>query len=320
MHFITTGEYAGAGIGGGDDGDGGTVIINGGTVIAMSGMNSARACGHGDGGKSNGSVSIYDSAKVSYGRVSGGEPTILGIALTGNRESTCNGYAYARIEPCDHPEPAFTANETTHQRHCSHCQLSFPAEEHVMDEQNRCTVCGYQGVLCDLSFDANGGGGAMETIRFVPGRSLMLPVCGFTPPAGMCFGGWQLGDDPELKAENDVITPEGDLTVKAVWHYRVTVPETENGIVTADQRTAAEGETVTLTVTPAEDCVLTSLTRVTGDEDHFTVIDEKDADGNYIFTMPAGNVTVYARFTRICTVSFDACPGDRSGRGRRRAA
>ena len=137
----------------------------------------------------------------------------------------------------------------------------------------------------------------------------MLPVCGFTPPAGMCFGGWQLGDDPELKAENDVITPEGDLTVKAVWHYRVTVPETENGIVTADQRTAAEGETVSLTVTPAEDCVLTSLTRVTGDEDHFTVIDEKDADGNYIFTMPAGNVTVYARFTRICTLSFDACGG-----------
>ena len=309
MHFIKTGEYAGAGIGGGDDGNGGTVIINGGTVIAMSGMNSARACGHGDGGRSNGSVSIYDSAMVSYGRVSGGEPTILGIALTGNRESTCNGYAYARIEPCDHPEPAFTANETTHRRHCSHCQFSFPAEEHVMDEQNRCTVCGFQGVLCDLSFDANGGGGTMESLCCVPGRQVMLPVCGFTPPAGMCFGGWQLGDDPELKAENDVITPEGDLTVKAVWHYRVTVSDSENGIVTADKRTAAEGETVTLTVTPAEDCVLTSLTRVTGDEDHFTVIDEKDADGNYIFTMPAGNVTVNARFTRICTLSFDACGG-----------
>ena len=309
MHFISSGEYAGAGIGGGDDGDGGTVIINGGTVIAISGMNSASAFGRGDGGKSNGSVSIYDSAKVSYGRVSGGEPTVLGIALTGDRESTCKSYAYARIEPCDHPEPAFTANETTHQRHCPHCQLSFPAEEHVMDEQNRCTVCGFQGVLCDLSFDANGGGGTMESLCCVPGRQVMLPVCGFTPPEGMCFGGWQLGDDPELKAENDVITPEGDLTVKAVWHYRVTVPETENGIVTADQRTAAEGETVSLTVTPAEDCVLTSLTRVTGDEDHFTVIDEKDADGNYIFTMPAGNVTVYARFTRICTVSFDACGG-----------
>ena len=309
MHFISSGEYAGAGIGGGDDGNGGSVTINGGTVIAMSGMNSARAIGHGDGGKSDGSVSFYDSARVSYGRVSGGEPTILGVALKDKRDQFCKSYAYARIEPCDHPDPAFTATENDHMRHCPYCFIAFPREQHVMDEHNHCTVCGFQGVLCDLRFDANGGSGTMETIHFVPGTALMLPTCGFTPPAGMCFGGWQIGDDPELRAENDTVSASGDLTVKAVWHYRITVSDAEYGIVTADKKTAAAGETVTLMVAPEENGFLVSLTRVTGDEDHFTEIDERDGDGNYIFTMPAGNVTVNARFVRICTVSFDAQGG-----------
>ena len=309
MHFITTGEYAGAGIGGGDDGNGGTVTINGGTVIAMSGMNSARAFGHGDGGKNDGSITIYDNAKVTYGRVSGGEPVILGVAARDKRMPYCKSYAYACVELCDHPEPAFTANESTHQRHCSHCLISFPAEEHVMDEQNHCTVCGYQGVLCDLSFDANGGGGSMEGIRFIPGRSLMLPACGFTPPEGMCFAGWQVGDDPALKAEEELITPTGDTRIKAVWRYSITIREAENGVITLEQDGAFADEVLVLTVTAEKGYVLDTLSVKDKDGGLFplTRID----DSHYRFTMPPCGVTVSASFVKLpgVTLSLEACGG-----------
>lgn len=40
--------------------------------------------------------------------------------------------------------------------------------------------------------------------------------------------------------------------------YKITVAETTNGTITADKQTAAEGETVTLTVTPDADYILKS--------------------------------------------------------------
>ena len=74
------------------------------------------------------------------------------------------------------------------------------------------------------------------------------------------------------------------LEAAAPATYGITVSGSENGTVTADKETAAEGETVTLTVTPAEGYELETLT-VNGEAIEGTT-----------FTMPAEAVTVAATF------------------------
>ena len=80
--------------------------------------------------------------------------------------------------------------------------------------------------------------------------------------------------------------------------YSVTVSQNiTNGTVTADRTTAAEGDTVTLTVTPAAGYALDSLTVKNGNSD-VTVTNNQ-------FTMPAGNVTVSAAFRELTEPAFD---------------
>jgi len=71
--------------------------------------------------------------------------------------------------------------------------------------------------------------------------------------------------------------------------YPVTINSSTNGTVTADKAVAAEGETVTLTVTPESGYVLRSLTVM----QDTTSVEFTD----YLFTMPNGEVTVTAVFS-----------------------
>lgn len=79
-------------------------------------------------------------------------------------------------------------------------------------------------------------------------------------------------------------------TPTPVTKYDVTIldDEIENGTVTADPATAAEGETVTLTITPDDGYTLAQLMVYT-DYDDVEVVDNK-------FVMPASDVEVYAYF------------------------
>ena len=103
--------------------------------------------------------------------------------------------------------------------------------------------------------------------------------------------------DPIFEIENGKFTMPGtDITVVAkfeqVTKYNITVLESENGSVAADKTAAAEGEKVTLTITPAVGYELESLTVMNGE----TAV-EVAADNT--FTMPAGNVVVSATFKEI---------------------
>ena len=71
--------------------------------------------------------------------------------------------------------------------------------------------------------------------------------------------------------------------------YAITIPETENGTVTADVEEAEEGDKVTLTITPAEGYELDALSVLAGE----TAV-QVAADNT--FTMPAAAVTVTATF------------------------
>ena len=95
--------------------------------------------------------------------------------------------------------------------------------------------------------------------------------------------------------ENGVFNmPAGDITIFATFKaptYNVTVNSTQNGTVVADKAAAAAGEKVTLTVTPAADYKLDTLTVKQGNTEIEVVNNE--------FTMPAGAVTVSATFKKV---------------------
>lgn len=100
------------------------------------------------------------------------------------------------------------------------------------------------------------------------------------------------------------------FSVRAVRYmtYSITLPESfEHGSVTCDKESAAEGETVTLTVTPDENYELESLTITTVDaaepsgapmlaSRRANVDYTAGENGTYTFLMPAAPVTVNATF------------------------
>ena len=106
------------------------------------------------------------------------------------------------------------------------------------------------------------------------------------------------GETPVTVTDNKFTMPDADVTVTVTFNaidYTITVEDSENGTVTANQTTAHFGDNITLTITPAEDCKLVTLT-VDGEE--VTV------EGNtYTFAMPSHNVTVTATF-RALEVSY----------------
>lgn len=88
----------------------------------------------------------------------------------------------------------------------------------------------------------------------------------------------------------------GVLTIQEIPTYTVTVPTAENGTITADKATAQEGDTVTLTVRPAEGYVLQSLTATCAAAAPGTVPLQEKGEGIYTFAMPVGDVTVTGTF------------------------
>ena len=101
-NLIFSGDYAGAGIGGGDDRSGGSFTFTGGTVITNTRKNTASAIGYGDGGakKAAGGFSISDKAIVRYGKWLDGEPQITGSVSGADQKlcaQKCQASTYAEL-------------------------------------------------------------------------------------------------------------------------------------------------------------------------------------------------------------------------------
>ena len=86
----------------------------------------------------------------------------------------------------------------------------------------------------------------------------------------------------------------------AVTAGTVTIQPSLNGKVTADNISAAEGATVTLTVQPDAGYTLAALTVTDGNGNKLTLV--ANGNGKYTFTMPATNVTVAATFAKDTSV------------------
>ncbi|MCH5175829.1 MAG: hypothetical protein J1F40_08070, partial [Prevotellaceae bacterium] len=98
---------------------------------------------------------------------------------------------------------------------------------------------------------------------------------------------------------------ETEIPAPAPEVYTVNVAEIKNGTVTADVAEAQAGETVTLTVTPAEGYELETLTVISVADN--TVI---DVSADYTFTMPEADVMVSATFVSSVQDGIDAADAD----------
>lgn len=90
--------------------------------------------------------------------------------------------------------------------------------------------------------------------------------------------------------------------------YNVTVHTTQDGTVTVDPLTAYEGQKVTVTPTATtEGYTLGTITAKYG-TDNKDVALTRNSDGTYTFSMPAGDVAIYATFRtkKDCTVTVSS--------------
>lgn len=99
-----------------------------------------------------------------------------------------------------------------------------------------------------VTFDAGGGSGSMEavTLNGTQAAAYQLPACGFTPPEGQLFKGWQINSTILEAGATYPIT--SDITVTALWKEK---PVTRSYTLSFDAGGGSGSmESVTVTGTP----------------------------------------------------------------------
>ena len=77
-----------------------------------------------------------------------------------------------------------------------------------------------------ITFDANGGAGAMDDVIVEKGENFTFPACGFTEPEGHKFKAWKIGDREFAPGDNYIV--EEDTIVSAYWiEEAVPTPDTD---------------------------------------------------------------------------------------------
>ena len=193
--LIHMGTFGGAGIGGGDDGKGGTIRINGGTVVAKGGRKSCSAIGKGDGGGSYGKLTIYD-----YHRVFAGNDSI--IQLANNRVSACQSNQFATIMSCPHDSLTYTIYDNEkHIEHCLYCNHTA-IKPHVFDNNSNCIYCGYGlgTYTVTVYMPAESGNGTYESVTYTVGhgQDFQLPES-ISRIGALQFVGWMLGTPTDVQ-------------------------------------------------------------------------------------------------------------------------
>lgn len=131
-----------------------------------------------------------------------------------------------------------------------------------------------------------------------------------TPKDGYDFTGWTATGGASVADENSATTTvsataAGTVTANfaAKQTYAITVASADNGSVTADKASAYSGQTVTLTVSPADGYKLESLAVKDANGGNVTATASSDKT-TYTFTMPASAVTVTPTFAEKTTVTL----------------
>ena len=168
---------------------------------------------------------------------------------------------------------------------------------------------------CIITFDAAGGTVSPAAMSAGPDGTLSsLPV---PSRSGCIFNGWftlPAGGTPVTVS--DVFSR--DTTIWAQWtcgssggslpapdfggnsvpvRYQVSVPSAEGGRVTVSPSSAAPGTRVTVAAVPDPGCELAGLTVTAGNGEALALTEQ--GEGQYVFTMPSGGVSVSASFRPI---------------------
>ena len=239
--LIFSGSYGGAGIGGGDDGNGGNVTITGGTVIASA--SNADAIGRGDGGKGFGSLTIYPEAKVTV--IKKEQATVKET----DKRTSCQRDTHAIIEPCEHAQVTYCLNgDDTHTVTCMNCEYTA-TNSHTIDDNGQC-ICGYglgtsTIIVYQASPDGNGTYQEGVTYTVANSKAFRLPKCS-TSFDGLLFEGWQEGTPSmvsgyevsggeDLRSENSAFVVTKDMSFvaryKRYWNGTGTGTATDPFII-----------------------------------------------------------------------------------------
>ena len=97
-----------------------------------------------------------------------------------------------------------------------------------------------------LTFDANGGSGAMSGTTILATTGYVLPECTFTAPSYKAFKAWAVND--EEKYPGDTITLTEDTTIKALWMSKDLGIQVGAVIVTTDNASNIVGDGISGTV------------------------------------------------------------------------
>ncbi len=179
---------------------------------------------------------------------------------------------------------------------------------------------GPQKTYYTVTFNANGGSGAMSAGTASAGTAFTLPENGFTPPAGQQFKAWAIGSVSGTQAgANSAYTFTDNATVYAIWEdiptvsYAVTY-DANGGSGAMSAGTASAGTAFTLpengfTPPAGQQFKAWAIGSVSGTQ--------AGANSAYTFT---DNATVYAIWEDIPTVSYAVTYDANGGSGAKEAA
>ena len=162
-------------------------------------------------------------------------------------------------------------------------------------------------VTYTVTYDPNGGSGAIDPVYINQGSPVTLPTCTFTAPEGYEFAGWKVGED--IFTEGYSVDISGDTTVYAQWNE--IIPETYDIVFMAN-----EGDEYTYTIEDiqpgAEQQLLTFSSQFTAPEGkQFAnwVIDGNTYAENATIQV-TGNLTAVASYTDVApAAATGADPG-----------
>lgn len=142
---------------------------------------------------------------------------------------------------------------------------------------------------------------ALENTAFADGAvvaTLKFTALAAGEDSGFTFTG-TVGDYAAFAAHDAVAATavNDSVTVKAQTKYEVKITSVEHATIVSDKTEAAEGETVTITVTPADNYKVDSVTITDENGDPVSFTDNKD--GTYTVIMPASKITVSVTVSEI---------------------
>lgn len=178
------------------------------------------------------------------------------------------------------------------------------------DETEGLSITLYAHWGFQISYEANGGSGEMESSTAPMDSPFTLPSCTFTPPYGMVFDRWAVGS---LKGEHLTAgathTFNRNTTLYATWKESpVTITAT---CTSGGSLITTTGQSNTVTVDKGQD-VTFNATANYGYELVDLIVDGESlyALESYTFRSVMENHTIHAVFQRIAPDDYITCPRD----------